>query len=115
MGEEPQIVAPSMIRSEAISLLFDAVRCGHLNEQTARQHLDLLTELKMRVLGDRVSRRTAWQIESEQGWKSTGGAEYLAVTKLQADALVTVDPVLAEKALGVVPLAAFSALTTSSK
>ena len=41
----------------------------------------------MRLLGDRVSRRTAWKIAQEQGWETTFDAEYLAVTKLQADAL----------------------------
>jgi predicted nucleic acid-binding protein len=39
-------------------------------------------------------------------------AEYLAVTRLQADALVTVDPELAAKAEGVVPLAPVTALST---
>ena len=37
-------------------------------------------------------------------------AEYLAVTSLQADALVTIDPDLAAKAEGVVPVAAVDAL-----
>ena len=59
----------------------------------------------MRLLGDRVSRRTAWKIAREQGWNTTYDAEYLAVTKLQADALVTVDPALAAKAKDIVPLA----------
>lgn len=40
----------------------------------------------MRLLGDRVSRRTAWEIAREQGWETTYGAEYVAVTRLQADA-----------------------------
>jgi predicted nucleic acid-binding protein len=66
----------------------------------------------MRLLGDRVSRRTAWKIAREQNWETTYDAEYLAVTKLQADALVTVNPALATKAKDVVPLAPFEALTT---
>jgi hypothetical protein len=44
----------------------------------------------MRLLGDRVSRRTACKITREHGWETTYDAEYLAVAKLQADALVTV-------------------------
>ena len=56
----------------------------------------------MRLLGDRVSRRTTWKIAREQGWETTYDAEYLAVTKLQADALVTVNPALAAKARDVV-------------
>jgi predicted nucleic acid-binding protein len=69
----------------------------------------------MRLLGDRVSRRTAWRIAREQGWDSTHDAEYLAVTKLQADALVTVDSALAGKANGLVPLASFDVLLASAQ
>jgi predicted nucleic acid-binding protein len=112
VGPDHQIVAPSLIRSEALSLLFDAVRRGELTEETALQRHERLTELKMRLLGDRVSRRTAWRLATEQGWASTHEAEYVAITKLQADALVTVDPALAIKAEGLVPLAPFRALTS---
>jgi predicted nucleic acid-binding protein len=64
-----------------------------------------ITELRMRLLGDRVSRRTAWRIAVDRGWSTIQDAEYLAVAQLQADALVTVDSELAVKAAGVVPLA----------
>jgi predicted nucleic acid-binding protein len=107
-----QIVAPNCIRSQALSLLFSAVRSGDLTEDLALQHYQRLTELKMRLLGDRVSRRTAWRIAREQDWETTFDAEYLAATELQADALVTVDPDLAGKAKNIVPLAALDALTT---
>jgi len=107
-----QIVAPSHIRSQALALLLEAVRRGDLTEDVALQHHERITELKMRLLGDRVSRRTAWKIAREQNWETTYDAEYLAVTKLQADALVTVNPALATKAKDVVPLAAVEALTT---
>src|SRR5215217_6515241 len=106
-----QIVAPNLIRSQALSLLLEAVRHGDLTEDLVLQHHERLTELKMRLLGDRVSRRTAWKIAREQGWRTTYDAEYLAVTKLQADAMVTVDRALAAKAEGLVPLAPFEALT----
>ncbi len=106
-----QVVAPNLIRSQALSLLLAAVRHDELAENKALQHLDRLTELKMRLLGDRVSRRTAWKIAREQGWETTYDAEYLAVTRLQADALVTVDPVLATEARDIVPLASVEALS----
>lgn len=114
VGAAHQIVAPSLIRSEALALLYDAVRRGDLAEEVALQHHERLTELKMRLLGDRVSRRTAWRIARERGWTSTRDAEYVAVTRLQADALVTVDPVLAARAAGLVPLAPLSDLTGRS-
>ena len=107
-----QIVAPNLIRSQALSLLLQAVRRGDLTEDVALQHHERLTELKMRLLGDRVSRRTAWRIARQQGWETTYDAEYLALTKLQGDALVTVDPALAAKAKNLVPLAQLEALTT---
>jgi len=108
-----QIVAPNVIRSQALSLLFEAVRKGDLTEDLALLHHQRLTELKIRLLGDRVSRRTAWRIAREQGWETTYDAEYLAVTELQADALVTVNPALAMKARGVVPLENVDALTAT--
>ena len=106
-----QLVAPNLIRSQGLALLFEAVRRGELTEQVALERHERLTELKMRLLGDRVSRRTAWKIASEQGWESTQDAEYLAVTRLQADAFVTVDPRMAAQAEGVVPLAPVQDLT----
>ena len=87
------------------------MRSGELSEKDARKLHTRLTELKIRVLGDRVSRATSFKIANEQGWETTYDAEYLAVTRLQADALVTVDPEMAKKAEGIVPLAPISALT----
>ena len=107
-----RIVAPNLIRSQALSLLLGSVRQGDLTEGAALQVHDRLTELKMRLLGDRVSRRRAWQIALKQSWHTTYDAEYLAVTQLQADALVTIDPGLRKKATGLVPLSSFDALTS---
>ncbi|MET0693783.1 MAG: hypothetical protein ABWY56_07620 [Propionibacteriaceae bacterium] len=107
-----QLVAPNLIRSQALALLLQSVRRGELTEPEALQLHDRLTELKLRLLGDRVSRRTAWKIAREQDWDTTSEAEYLAVTRLQADALVTIDPELAARAQGIVPLAALEDLAT---
>jgi hypothetical protein len=65
-----------------------------------------MTAVKMRLLGDRVSRRTAWQLAREHDWNILREAGYLAVTRLQADALVTVDPGLASAARDVVVVGA---------
>lgn len=106
-----QIVAPNLIRSQALTLLLEAVQSGELTEKVAMQHHERLTELKIRLLGDRVSRRTAWTLAREQGWATTYEAEYIAVARLQADALITIDPALAAKAEHLVPLARVEALT----
>jgi predicted nucleic acid-binding protein len=49
-----------------------------------------------------VSRWTAWEISREHDWETLRDAEYLAVARLQADALVTVDARLAALAEGIV-------------
>jgi predicted nucleic acid-binding protein len=107
-----QLVAPNAIRSQALQLLLDAVHRGEISEAVAMQRHERLTEMKMRLLGDRVSRRTAWKIAREHGWETLTDAEYLAVCQLQADALVTVDPAMAAKAAGIVPLAGLAALSS---
>jgi len=106
-----QLVAPQAIRSHALTLLLGQVEQGELTEREARTLHTRLTELKLRVLGDRVSRWTSFQLAREHGWDTTADAEYLAVTRLQADALVALDPELAAKAEGVVPVAPLSALS----
>lgn len=106
-----QLVAPALIRSQALALLFRAVQDGSLDEQVALDRHERGTELKLRLLGDRVLRRTAWKLARQHGWEDTFAAEYVAVCRLQADALVTVDAALAAKAAGLVPLAPLEALT----
>lgn len=105
-----QLVAPNALRSEAMSILYRDVRSGARSREAARALLDPLTALKVRLLGDRVSRGTAWRIAEELGWDDIHEAEYLAVTRLQADAYVTLDPDRVLRAEGVVPLAPFEAL-----
>ena len=108
-----QLVAPNLIRSQALDLLLGGVRNGDLTEEEALRRHERFTELKMRLLGDRVSRRTAWKIARAHGWDSTFDAEYLAVCQLQADALVTIHEPLAARAEGIVRLAPMEMLTTS--
>ena len=110
VGTGHQLAAPSIIRSEALQLLLDDVRRGARTDREAMATHRQLTELKMRLLGDRMSRGTAWKIARERDWDMLRDAEYLAVTRLQADALVTVDPALAARAEGIVPVAPLQAL-----
>lgn len=100
-----RLVAPNLIRSQALTLLFASVAAGEMTEQTAFDHHERLTEMKMRLLGDRVSRRTAWKIAREHGWETTFDAEYFAVCRLQADAFISIDPAMLAKATGIVPVA----------
>ncbi len=105
-----QLVGPNSIRSEALQLLLRDVRRGERTEQAALETHERMTGLKMRLLGDRVSRGLAWRIAREHDWATIRDAEYLAIARLQADAVVTVDPSLAAKAVDVVPVAPLQAL-----
>jgi predicted nucleic acid-binding protein len=107
-----RLVAPNLIRSQALTMLLMQVRAGDTTEAVALQRHERLTEMKMRLLGDRVSRRTAWRLAREHGWETTYEAEYLAVCLLQADALVTIDPDLAARAADLVPVLPVAALGT---
>jgi len=105
-----QLVAPNSIRSEALELLLRDVRAGKRTEAAAMKVHERLTEIKIRLLGDRVSRRTAWRLARQHDWNTLRDAEYLAITQLQADALVTVDQRLVARAHDVVPVAVIDEL-----
>ena len=105
-----QLVAPNSIRSQALELLLHEVRAGKRTEAAALKAHERITEMRVRLLGDRVSRRTAWQLARQHDWDTLRDAEYLALTRLQADALVTVDPRLAATARDAVAVAAIGDL-----
>ena len=107
---EHELLAPTLLRSQMLSDLHEAV---HRGELPADQAFDLLTRawaIKIRLLGDAVLRRNAWEIAESQGWSATYDAEYLALTRLQGDAFVTLDADLARRADGIVPTASIDAL-----
>ena len=108
-----QLVAPNTVRSAALALLYGQVRRGELAEDEGLRLHERLTEVKVRLVGDRVSRRTAWRLAREHGWDAIGDAEYIAVALLQADALIALDESLLRKAIGIVPVASIEALVTS--
>jgi predicted nucleic acid-binding protein len=105
-----RLVAPNAVRSRALTLLLRAAQRGELTDREAGRLHTRITEVKIRVLSDRMSRWTSYQIARDQGWETTEDAEYLAVTRLQADALVALDDELRKKAKGIVPLAPLTAL-----
>lgn len=104
------LVGRGSLRSDAMAILYREVRAGTRAEGEAKALLDRVTAIRVRLLGDRVSRSTAWAIALEQGRDEIGDAEHLAVARLQADALVTDDPALIAAAEGVVPIARFDDL-----
>jgi predicted nucleic acid-binding protein len=105
-----QLVGPAVLRSHVLSLLYRDAREGVITEAAGREQLEILAAMKIRLLGDRVSRATAWKIAARYGWDDIGPAEYLAVASLQADALVTEDADLIAAAEGIVPVVPFDEL-----
>jgi hypothetical protein len=108
-----RLVAPIVLRSRTLSSLYGDVSSGALNEAEARTILDGVTSLTIRLLGDRVSRRVAWDIARRLDSEDTVRAEFIAVTKLQADALVTSDVGMIRDAEGIVPIASFRDLSVA--
>lgn len=105
-----QLVAPTLLRSQLLSLLYRAVHRGELTKQEADRQLTYVRGLQIRLLGDRVLQSVAWRIADQLGWPDTLQAEYVALTQLQADALITLDEELATAVEGLVPVAAFETL-----
>lgn len=105
-----QLVGPAGLRSQVLELMLERVVDGRLTDARALAHHERLTTMKLRLLNDRVSRRSAWDLARANGWRSLRHAEYIAITGLQADALVTVDDKLAAAASGIVRVAPLQAL-----
>ena len=110
VSDEHELLAPTLVRSQALSVLHEAVHRGELSPDAARERLARIAQIKVRLLGDAVLRRRAWDLADQLGWAETYDAEYLALTQLQADAFVTVDKELARRAKGVVRTATVAAL-----
>jgi predicted nucleic acid-binding protein len=108
--DEHQLLAPTLIRSQLLSLLYQAVRRDELTKQDAEWHLNHFRGLPIRLLGDRVLQSSAWKVADQLGWPDTFDAEYVALTRLQADALITLDDRLAHAVRGLVVVAPVDAL-----
>jgi predicted nucleic acid-binding protein len=104
------LLAPTLLRSQTLSLLHEAVDRGELTADVARDRLRYIGRMKIRLLGDAVLRRRAWDIAQQLGWASTYDAEYVALTQLQADALITLDAKLARSVEGIVAIASIDLL-----
>jgi predicted nucleic acid-binding protein len=109
---EHELLAPTLLRSQTLSTLHEAVHAGELAPDVALDRLARIGAMPIRLLGDAVLRRNAWKIADQLGWASTYDAEYVALTKLQADAFVTLDAELARRVEGIVPTATIDALRT---
>jgi predicted nucleic acid-binding protein len=108
-----QLVAPTLVRSQALSALYEASRRGEISATEGIERVTRINSLKVRFLGDKVLQRTAWKVADQLGWETTYDAEFVALTQLQADRFVTSDRELARAVSGVVETATIDALRTA--
>ena len=107
---EHELLAPTLLRSQTLSALHEAVQRGELSADVARDRLARIGRMSIRLLGDGVLRRRAWDVADRLGWAQTYNAEYVALTQLQADVFITLDTDLARSVEGIVPTASIDAL-----
>jgi predicted nucleic acid-binding protein len=105
-----RLVAPTLVRSQALSALYQAARRGEISAAEGMQRVRRLNSLKVRFLGDKVLQQTAWRVADQLGWETTYDAEFVALTQLQADVFVTADPDLARAVRGLVETSTAAAL-----
>jgi predicted nucleic acid-binding protein len=115
ISDEHQLLAPTLLRSQVLSLLYRAVRNREMSQKDADRQLDYVRSLRIRLLGDRVLQDVAWKIADKLGWPDTFDAEYVALTQLQADAFITLDADLAHTVTGVVLTAPIEALARPAR
>src|ERR687898_427820 len=80
VSDEHELLAPTLLRSQTLSALHEAVHRGEL------------------------------EADERLGWAETYDAEYVALTLLQADAFITLDTALARSVEGIVTTATIDAL-----
>jgi predicted nucleic acid-binding protein len=110
VSNKHKLLAPTLLRSQVLSALHEAVRRGEIPADVARDRLTHIRRLRIRLLGDAVLQRRAWELADQLGWDSTYDAEYVALTQLQADAFITLNAKLARSVEGIVATASIDAL-----
>jgi predicted nucleic acid-binding protein len=111
IGDEHQILAPTLLRSQLLSLLYQAVHRAEMTKKDAERRLSYVRGLRIQLLGDRVLQDVAWEVADQLGWSDTYNAEYVALTRLQADAFITLDGQLAHAVRDLVTIAPIQALS----
>ena len=113
VAAEHKLVAPTLVRSQALAALYEAARRGEISASEGIERVTRINSLGVRFLGDKVLQRTAWRVADQLGWDTTYDAEFVALTQLQADVLITSDSDLARTASLLVETATIDALRTA--
>jgi predicted nucleic acid-binding protein len=114
VSPEHELLAPTLLRSEVLSALHEAAARGEITADVGLERHRRISRMPIRLLGDAVLRRRAWQIADQLGWDKTYQAEYVALTQLQADAFITMDKDLKRSVQGIVQTASIEALHSRS-
>jgi predicted nucleic acid-binding protein len=107
---ERELYAPTLWRSETLSAMYEAVRRSEITTEVARERLAYVNRLEIRLLGDAVLRRRAWEVAEQLDLDTTYKAEYVALAQLQKCTLVSVDASWLERVGDLVPTATLDAL-----
>ena len=107
---DKELYAPTLWRSETLSALYEAVRREELGEDEVRTRIAYVNALKIRLLGDAVLRRRAWELAGELDLDTTYRAEYVALAQLQKCTLVSTDAAFLRRAADRVPTAGVKTL-----
>ena len=105
-----ELYAPTLWRSETLSAMYEAVRRGEIAADAARDQVAFINRLKIRLLGDAVLRRRAWEVADQLGLDTTYAAEYVALAQLQKCTLVSTDRRWLKRVGDLVPTATVDAL-----
>jgi predicted nucleic acid-binding protein len=106
------MLAPALLRSQMLSLLYQAVHRGEMTKEDAERCLFYARGMRIRLHedDDHFLQEAAWQVADQLGWPDTFDAEYVALTQLEADALITFDRQLADAVKDLVTVAPIEAL-----
>ena len=113
VAAEHKLVAPTLVRSQALAALYQAARRGEISAAEGMERVTRINSLRVRFLGDKVLQRTAWKVADQLGWETTYDAEFVALTQLQGDVFVTADSDLARAVSGLVKTTSIGALSTT--
>ena len=106
------MLAPALLRPQMLSLLYQAVHRGEMTKKDAERRLGYARGMRIRLHedDDYLLQDAAWQVADQLGWSNTFDAEYVALTQLEADALITLDRQLADSVKDLVTVAPIEAL-----
>ena len=109
------MLAPALLRSQTLSLLYQAVHRGEMTKEDAERRLFYVQGMRIRLHEDYLLQNAAWRVADQLGWPDTFEAEYVALTQLEADALITLDRQLADAVKDLVTVAPIEALFGSEE